>query len=38
MNTGFKTRGGKEIQTGEIYQILAPWLNGELVIIGHVND
>lgn len=76
MNTGIKTRGGKEIclgdivrpckrpyrllsneigktwrvelrkypfvlvdnETGKPYQILESWLNGELVIIGHVND
>lgn len=76
MNTGIKTRGGKEIHLGDIvrpckrpsrlsdndigktwrvalrknpfvlvdtetgkpYQILDPWLDGELVIIGHPND
>lgn len=76
MNTGIKTRGGKEIHlgdivrpcklpdrilsndigktwrvelrklpfvlvdtnTGEPYRILEPWLDGELVIIGHVTD
>ena len=76
MNTGIKTRGGKEIRLGDIvrpcklpyrllsndigktwrveirkypfvlvdtatckpYEILEPWLDGELVIVGHVTD
>ena len=76
MNTGIKTRGGREIhlgdivrpcklpyrrlsneigktwrvelreypfvlvdnETGEPYQILEPWLDGELVIVGHADD
>lgn len=76
MNTGIKTRGGKEIRLGDIvrpckrpssllssdigktwrvelrkfpfvlvdtctnkpYQILEPWLDGELAIVGHLQE